>query len=196
MMKLSLQFSKLSFNTQCLSSATSKKKSPSRPMPLTITPFINRSQASWINFREVSPFSYLPSSKGRCFWPITYLEQHTIKYWFQVFSLKLEILDPMLALKITPERLEPLQRSTSQEETLQTLNTTILPWWTDRSQSCSIQRLKSSHPSASKTQLKSRIHLSHLRVEVVLRNFLAQHECWTECVIISSNAQSGTNFKL
>ena len=35
MMKLSLQFSSLSFNTQCLSCTTLKKKSPSRPMPVT-----------------------------------------------------------------------------------------------------------------------------------------------------------------
>ena len=34
-MKLSLQFNNLSFNTQCLSSATSKKRSPSRPIPVT-----------------------------------------------------------------------------------------------------------------------------------------------------------------
>ena len=48
---------------------------------------------------------------------------------FQVFSLELESLDPMQALKVTPERLDQLQRSTSHDDTLQTLKTTILTGW-------------------------------------------------------------------
>ena len=45
---------------------------------------------------------------------------------FQVFSLDVESLDPMQALKVTPERLEQLQRCTGQDDTLQILKTTIL----------------------------------------------------------------------
>ncbi|PFX28376.1 Retrovirus-related Pol polyprotein from transposon 17.6 [Stylophora pistillata] len=48
---------------------------------------------------------------------------------FQVFSLGLESLDPMQTLKVTPERLDQLQRSTSHDDTLLTLKTTILIGW-------------------------------------------------------------------
>ena len=48
---------------------------------------------------------------------------------FQVFSSELESLDPMQALKVTPERLDQLQRSTSHDDTLQALKTTILTGW-------------------------------------------------------------------
>ena len=45
---------------------------------------------------------------------------------FQVFSLELKSLNPIQALKVTPERLEQLQRCTGQDEALQTLKTTVL----------------------------------------------------------------------
>ena len=45
---------------------------------------------------------------------------------FQVFAVELESMNPMQALKISPERLEQLQRCTGQGESLQTLKTTIL----------------------------------------------------------------------
>ena len=48
---------------------------------------------------------------------------------FQVFSLELGSLNPMQALKVTPERLEQLQRCTGQDEALQTLKTTVLTGW-------------------------------------------------------------------
>ena len=48
---------------------------------------------------------------------------------FQVFSVELEKTNPMQALKISPERLEQLERCTGQDESLQTLKTTILSGW-------------------------------------------------------------------
>ena len=48
---------------------------------------------------------------------------------FQVFSLEVESLNPMQALKVTPGRLEQLQRCTGQDEALQTLKTTVLTGW-------------------------------------------------------------------
>ena len=48
---------------------------------------------------------------------------------FQVFSLELENTNPMHTLKVTPERLDQLQRCTGQDEALQTLKTTILTGW-------------------------------------------------------------------
>ena len=48
---------------------------------------------------------------------------------FQVFSEDLENINPVKALKISPERLEQLQRCTGQDESLQTLKTTILSGW-------------------------------------------------------------------
>ena len=45
---------------------------------------------------------------------------------FQVFSVELEKTNPMQALKTSPERLEQLQHCTGQDESLQTLKTTIL----------------------------------------------------------------------
>ena len=48
---------------------------------------------------------------------------------FQVFSVDLEKINPMQALKISPKRLEQLQRCTGQDESLQTLKTTILIGW-------------------------------------------------------------------
>ena len=45
---------------------------------------------------------------------------------FQVFSVELENTSPMQALKLSPERLEQLQRCTGQDAALQILKTTIL----------------------------------------------------------------------
>ncbi|XP_073251790.1 uncharacterized protein [Porites lutea] len=100
---------------------------------------------------------------------------------FQVFSLKLETLDPMLALKITPERLEQLQRSTGQDDTLQTLKTTILTGWPMQKEEVPLKireywsyreelavhngvLFKGSRvviPQLLRPEVKSRIHSSH-----------------------------------
>ena len=45
---------------------------------------------------------------------------------FEVFSVDLEKINPIQALKISPEQLEQLQRCTGQDESLQALKTTIL----------------------------------------------------------------------
>ena len=48
---------------------------------------------------------------------------------FEVFSLELESLDPTQALKVMPERVDQLQRSTSHDDTSQVLKTTIPTGW-------------------------------------------------------------------
>ncbi|XP_022777852.1 uncharacterized protein K02A2.6-like [Stylophora pistillata] len=108
---------------------------------------------------------------------------------FQVFSLELESLDPMQTLKVMPERLDKLQRSTSHDDTLQTLKTTILTGWPMQKDQVPIQiweywsycdelsfhngvLFKGSRvviPKLLKPEVKSRIHSSHLGVEVSLR---------------------------
>lgn len=52
-----------------------------------------------------------------------------LKIPFSVFSVDLEKINLIQALKIFPERLEQLQRCTGQDESLQTLKTTILSGW-------------------------------------------------------------------
>jgi len=108
---------------------------------------------------------------------------------FQVFSLKLETLGPLLDLKITPERLEQLQRSTGQDDTLQILETTILTRWSLQKEEVPIKirehwsyrdeltvhngvLFKGSRvviPQLLRPEVKSRIHSSHLGVEACLR---------------------------
>lgn len=48
-----------------------------------------------------------------------------------MFSVDLENIIQVQALKISPERLGQLQRCTGQDESLQTLKTTILGGWPD-----------------------------------------------------------------
>ena len=48
---------------------------------------------------------------------------------FQVFAVEAESMNPMQVWKVFPERLEQLQRCTGQDESLQTLKTTILTGW-------------------------------------------------------------------
>ena len=131
----------------------------------------------------------------RCSWLITYLsrtaQRETMKSEepFQVFSLKLETLGPLLDLKITPERLEQLQRSTGQDDTLQILETTILTRWSLQKEEVPIKirehwsyrdeltvhngvLFKGSRvviPPLLRPEVKSRIHSSHLAVEACLR---------------------------
>ena len=108
---------------------------------------------------------------------------------FQVFSLELESLDPMQALKVTPERLDQLQRSTSHDDTLQTLKTTILTGWPMQKDQVPIKireywsyrdelsvhngvLFKGSRvviPQLLRPEVKSKIHSSHLGVEACLR---------------------------
>ena len=108
---------------------------------------------------------------------------------FQVFSLELESLDPMQAPKVTPERLDQLQRSTSHDDTLQTLKTTILTGWPMQKDQVPIKireywsyrdelsvhngvLFKGSRvviPQLLRPEVKSKIHSSHLGVEACLR---------------------------
>ena len=95
----------------------------------------------------------------------------------------------MQALKITPEKLEHLQRSTGQDDTLQTLKTTILTGWPMQKEEVPIKireyrsyrdeltvhngvLFKGSRvviPQLLRPEVKSRIHSSHLGVEACLR---------------------------
>ena len=108
---------------------------------------------------------------------------------FQVFSLDLESLNPIQALKVTPERLEQLQRCIGQDETLQTLKTTVLTAWPMQKEQVPVNireywsyreeltvhngiLFKGSRaviPRVMISEVKSRIHSSHLGVEACLR---------------------------
>ena len=108
---------------------------------------------------------------------------------FQVFSVDLENINPVQALKISPERLEQLQRCTGQDESLQTLKTTILSGWrTQRDQALVNIReywnyrdelsvhngvlFKGSPvivPRVLRPEVMSKIYESHLGIEACLR---------------------------
>ena len=108
---------------------------------------------------------------------------------FQVFSLELESLNPIQALKVTPERLEQLQQCTGQDEALQTLKTTVLTGWPMQKEQVPVNireywtylgestvhsgiLFKGSRvviPHVMTPEVKSRIHSSHLGVEACLR---------------------------
>ena len=138
---------------------------------------------------------------------------------FQVFSLGLESLDPMQALKVTPERLDQLQRSTSHDDTLQTLKTTSLTGWPMQKDQLPIKireywsyrdelsvhngvLFKGSRvviPQLLRPEVKSKINSSHLGVEACLRKaretvFLPIMNA--EVKDKSNNVQFATNFKL
>ena len=107
---------------------------------------------------------------------------------FQVFSLELESLNPMQALKVTPERFEQLQRCTGQDKALQTLKTTVLTGWPMQKEQVPVNireywsyrkeltvhngtLFKGSRvviPRVMRPEVKSRIHSSHLGVEACL----------------------------
>ena len=87
---------------------------------------------------------------------------------FQIISLELERLDPMQALKVTPERLDQLQRNTShfagtenhhsdrmanavRSSTNQDPGVLVLPRRAVSTQWFSFQRLESSHPLVTET---------------------------------------------
>ena len=108
---------------------------------------------------------------------------------FQVFSVELEKTSPMQALKISPERLEQLQRCNGQDESLQTLKTTILSGWPAQRDYSPVNireywnfrdelsinngtLFKSSKviiPRILRPEVMSKIHSSHLGIEACLR---------------------------
>ena len=108
---------------------------------------------------------------------------------FQVFSVELEKTNPMQALKISPERLEQLQRCTGQDESLQTLKTTILSGWPAQRDHAPVNIRQywnfrdelSVHngilfnsskviiPRVLRPEVMSKIHSSHLGIEACLR---------------------------
>ena len=93
-----------------------------------------------------------------------------------IVFLMLEALDAILALKITRKILEQFQTeyrsrryftypqdnnfdrmaNTERGSANQVSLILVLPWWTDHSKWCSIQRLRSNIPSATKTQGKAK----------------------------------------
>ena len=107
----------------------------------------------------------------------------------QVFSLELENTNPMHTLKVTPERLDQLQRCTGQDEALQTLKTTILTGWPEQREQVPInireywayreeltvhngvlfKGLRVIIPRIMRPEIKSKIHSSHQGVEACLR---------------------------
>ena len=108
---------------------------------------------------------------------------------FQVFSLELENTNPMHTLKVTPERLDQLQRCTGQDEALRTLKTTILTGWPEQREQVPINireywvyreeltvhngvLFKGSRviiPRIMRPEFKSKLHSSHQGVEACLR---------------------------
>lgn len=108
---------------------------------------------------------------------------------FQVFSVDLEKNISMQALKISPERLEQLQRCTGQDESLQTLKTAILSGWTAQRDQAPVNireywnyrdelsvhngiLFKGSRvliPRVLRPEVMSKIHSSHLGIEACLR---------------------------
>ena len=108
---------------------------------------------------------------------------------FQVFSVELENTNPMQALKLSPERLEQLQRCTGQDAALQTLKTTILSGWPTQKEQVPInirefwnyreelsvhngvlfKGMRVVIPRVMQPEVMSKIHASHLGVEGCLR---------------------------
>ena len=108
---------------------------------------------------------------------------------FQVFSVDLEKNISMQALKISPERLEQLQRCTGQDESLQTLKTAILSGWTAQRDQAPVNireywnyrdelsvhngiLFKGSRvliPRVLRPEVTSKIRSSHLGIEACLR---------------------------
>ena len=108
---------------------------------------------------------------------------------FEVFSVDLEKINPIQALKISPEQLEQLQGCTGQDESLKTLNTTILSGWpAERDQApVKIREYWNYRDELSvhkgvllicsrviilrvlRPEVMSKIHSSHLDIEACLR---------------------------
>ena len=108
---------------------------------------------------------------------------------FEVFSVDLEKINPIQALKISPEQLEELQRCTGQDESLQALKTTILSGWpAQRDQAPANMREYSNYrdelsvhngalfkgsrviiPRVLRPEVMSKIYSSHLDNEACLR---------------------------
>ena len=108
---------------------------------------------------------------------------------FQVFSVDLEKSNPIQALKVSPERLEQLQRCTGQDESLQVLKTTILSGWPAQKDQAPVNireywnyrdelsihngvLFKGSRviiPRVLRPEVMSKIHSSHLGIEACLR---------------------------
>ena len=104
---------------------------------------------------------------------------------FQVFSVELENTNPMQALKLSPERLEQLQRYTGLDAALQTLKTTILSGWPTQKEQVPInirefwnyreelsvhngvlfKGMRVVKPRVMRPEVMSKIHASHLGVE-------------------------------
>ena len=108
---------------------------------------------------------------------------------FQVFSVELENTNPMQALRLSPERLEQLQRRTRQDAALQILKTTILSGWPTQKEQVPInirefwnyrdelsvhngvllKGMRVVIPRVMRPEVMSKIHASHLGVEGCLR---------------------------
>ena len=58
---------------------------------------------------------------------------------FQVFAIELETLTPFDSIKVAPERLSLLQKSTAQDLGLETLKTTVLTRWPEKREQCPVQ---------------------------------------------------------
>ena len=102
-----------------------------------------------------------------------------------MFSVELENTNPMQALKLSPGRLEQLQRCTGQDAALQTLKTTILTGWPTQKEQVPINIREFCHyreelsvhngvlfkgmrvviPRVMRPEVMSKIHASHLGVE-------------------------------
>ena len=100
---------------------------------------------------------------------------------FQVFAMELETLTPFNSIKVAPERLVQLQKSSVQDLVLETLKTTVLTGWPKKREQCPVQvrnywnyreeislhngiLFKSQRvivPKSTRPEMLSRIHFSH-----------------------------------
>ena len=108
---------------------------------------------------------------------------------FQLFSVDLQKTNPVQAMKISTERLEQLQCCTGQDESFQTLKTTILSGWPSQRDQAAVNireywnyrdelsvhngiLFKGSRvifPRVLRPEVMSKIHSSHLGIEACLR---------------------------
>lgn len=128
---------------------------------------------------------YLADHLSRASLPVV----EEFKNQFEVFAVEVESINPLEHIKVSPERLDQIQRSTGQDSVLETLKSTVLQGWPESKEQAPLNIREYWHfreeitlhngillknqrviiPKALRPEILSRIHASHQGITACIR---------------------------
>ena len=119
--------------------------------------------------------------------PLPSIEE--IENQFEVFALEVESVNPLASIKVSPERLDQIQKATGQDSILETLKSTVLQGWPETKDQV-LLNIRQYWNYREEITLYNGILLKNQRVIIpkalrpeILSRIHSSHQGMTSCII-------------